>query len=72
MNFKKNLPSYFISFSLFSLSIAIVFFSFEIRSLRGIFNPDLNKSITDKELVISEILSEVREARKLLPKNGAS
>ena len=44
-----------------------MFFSLEIRSLRRIFNPDLNKSITDKELVISDILSEVREVRKLLP-----
>jgi len=67
MNFKKNLPSYFIAFSLFSLSMAIVFFSLEIRSLRRVLNPELNKSVTGKELVVSEILSEFREVRKLLP-----
>jgi hypothetical protein len=67
MNFKKNFPSYIIAFSLFSLSIAIVSFTLEIRNLTKIFATDQNQSTRNKELVIGDILSEVREVRKHLP-----
>ena len=67
MNIKKNFPSLIIALSLFSLSIAIVSFTLEVRNLAKILSPSQGNNIKDKELVIRDILSEVSEVRKLLP-----